>query len=234
MNDNMKSALLQMYKNLDEAAERQKERGNSDQGARSKVTGGKHLNVVAEALKRDLVAAGYSPEDVWYEKKCLTLPGWFRPSKDWDLMAADGNELLATVELKSINSSFGNNCNNRSEESLGSAVDAAHAIKNELIPYQVEPPVVGYVMVVKICDESTKASKNSKKAMYPIDEAFKGASYLERLVVLCRRLLSERLYQAVWIVGVDPVTGTVIEPDPYLTYDKFVEKLVSQKRIYNA
>ena len=61
-----------------------------------------------------------------------------------------------------------------------------------------------------------------------------GASYLKRLVVLCRRLLSERLYQAVWIVGVDPVAGSVIEPDPNLTYEKFLETLVSQRRIHNA
>ena len=151
MNDNMRNALLTMYKNLDEAAERQKERGVHDQGARSKVTGGKHLNVVAAALRNDLIEAGYASEDVYYENGCLTLPGWFRPSKDWELMAFDGKDLLATVELKSINSSFGNNCNNRSEESLGSAVDIAHAIKNDLVPFQVAPPVVGYVMVMRLC-----------------------------------------------------------------------------------
>lgn len=234
MNDNMRNALLQMYKNLDEAAEKQKGRGVHDQGERSKVTSGKHLNVVAEALREDLIYAGYAPDDVYYENKCLTLPGWFRPTKDWDLMAFDGNDLLATVELKSINSSFGNNCNNRSEESLGSAVDAAHAIKNELIPFQVAPPVVGYVMVVKLCEDSTKPGKARKKSVYPIDEVFNGASYLKRLVVLCRRLLSERLYQAVWIVGVDPVAGKVIEPDPSLTYEKFVETLAAQYRIHNA
>lgn len=234
MNDNMKNALLTMYKNLDEAAERQEKRGGHDQGARSKVTGGKHLNVVAEAIRNDLIAAGYNPDDVYYENNCLTLPGWFRPSKDWDLMAFDGQDLLATVELKSINSSFGNNCNNRSEESLGSAVDIAHAVKNELVPFQVAPPVVGYVMVVRLCEASTKPGKSSKKSIYPIDSVFAGASYMQRLVVLCRRLLSERLYQAVWIVGVDPIAGTVEEPDQNLTYDKFIETLSAQRRIHNA
>ena len=149
-------------------------------------------------------------------------------------MAFDGDDLMATIELKSINSSFGNNCNNRSEESLGSAVDVGHAIKNELIPFQVTPPVVGYVMVVKMCEDSTRPSKNSKKTLYPIDSVFKGASYLQRLVVLCRRLLSERLYQAVWIVAVDPVTGTIVEPDQNLTYDKFVAAIAAQRNIHNA
>lgn len=234
MNGNMKKALLTMYKNLDEAAERQEKRGGHDQGARSKVTSGKHLYVVAEAIRHDLIAAGYSPDDVYYDNNCLTLPGWFRPSKDWDLIAFDGQDLLAAVELKSINSSFGNNCNNRSEESLGSAVDIAHAVKNELVPFQVTPPVIGYVMVVRLCEESVKSGKSSRKSIYPIDSVFDGASYMQRLVVLCRRLLSERLYQAVWIVGVDPITGTVEEPDQNLTYEKFIETLSAQRRIHNA
>lgn len=234
MNSNMQDALLQMYKNLDEAAKRQEERGVQDQGERRKVTSGKHLNVVAEAIRKDLIGAGYAAEAVYYENNCLTLPGWFRPSKDWDLMAFDGDDLLAVVELKSINSSFGNNCNNRTEESLGSAVDAAHAIKNDLIPFQVAPPVIGYVMVVRVCEDSTKPGRKTKKALYPIDEVFSGASYLQRLVVLCRRLLSERLYQAVWVVGVNPVAGEVIEPDPNLTYEKFIETLAAQRRIHRA
>ena len=233
MNDNMKNALLRVYSNLEDAAKRQEERGNSDQGARSEVTSGKHLDIVAEAIKEDLIAAGYSPDDVWYKDKCKTLPGWFRRSKGWDLVATDGNDLLAAVELKSINSSFSNNCNNRAEESLGSAVDIAHAIKNELIPFQVTPPALGYVIVVKLCDKST-SPVNKSKTMYPVDEVFDETSYLQRFVVLCRRLLSERLYQAVWIVGVDPIHGIVDEPDPNLTYDKFVEVLASQKRIHNA
>jgi hypothetical protein len=234
MNEGMRTALLTMYKNLEAAAKKQEERGGSDQGERSKVTGGHHLDVVAEALRNDLIDAGYSPKDVYYKDGCLTLPGWFRPSKDWDLVAFDGNDLLATVELKSINSSFGNNCNNRSEESLGSAVDVEHAIKNELIPFQVAPPVVGYVMVVKMCEDSTKPSRSNKKAIYPIDKVFDKASYLQRLVVLCRRLLSERLYQAVWIVAVDPANDIVEEPDPNLSYDKFVATIAAQRSIHNA
>lgn len=156
MKENIKEALLQMYVNLDAAGKRQIARGIHDQGARSQVTSGKHLNPVAQAIRADLIDVGYHENEIYYEDDCLRLPGWFRPSKNWDLLAFDNEDLLAVLELKSINSSFGNNANNRTEESLGSAVDAAHAIKNSLIPFQTKPPMLGYVLVVRLCAESTK------------------------------------------------------------------------------
>ena len=234
MRATMNEALLKMYKDLDEASERQALRGGHDQGARSQVTSGKHLNAVAKVIRDDLLSVGYNPEEVYYKDGCLRLPGWFRPSKDWDLLAFDGGDLLASVELKSINSSFGNNSNNRAEESLGSAVDAAHAIKNELIPYRTTPPLLGYVLIVRLCDASTKPGSNSARSVYPIDPVFCNVSYLKRLTILCQRLLAERLYQAVWIVGVDPENGAVIEPEPYLTYEKFIVALQSQLAVHRA
>ena len=230
----MKKALLTMYCNMEEAARKQESRGSHDQGARSKVTSGKHLNIVAEAIKLDLIDRGFDPDSVYYENACLALPGWFRPTKDWDLMVFDGEDLIAAIELKSISSSFGNNCNNRTEESLGSAVDMYHAIKNDLVPYRSAPPVVGYALVVRLCPGSTTPPKIKRKAIYPIDPAFKGASYLERLTILGRRLLSERLYQAVWVVAVDPMTGNVEEPDPALSYDKFLTRIEGQLAVNRA
>lgn len=230
----MQDALLQIYRNLNDAEKRQEARGGHDQGARAQVTGGKHLNPVASIIRKDLITAGYEAEKVYYEDGCLKLPGWFRPSKDWDLVAFDGDDLLAVVELKSINSSFSNNSNNRTEESIGSAIDAFHAIKNDLIPFKTAPPIIGYALVVKICEDSTKPGKATQKSIYPIDKVFDRASYLKRLSVMCRRLLSERLYQAVWIVGVDPEKNEVIEPEDDLTYDKFIASLSSQLTIHRA
>ena len=230
----MKEALFQMYENLNEAETRQVERGVRDQGARSQVTGGKHLDCVAEIIKNDLIECGFSNDEVYYKDKCLRLPGWYRPSKDWDLLAFDKESLLAILELKSINSSFGNNANNRSEESLGSAIDAAYAIKNELIPFSCAPPLLGYVLIVRICDDSTREGAKSQKSVYPIDSVFCNTSYFQRLTILCRRLLAERIYQSVWVVGVDPVNNEIIEPDPDLTYEKFVAAIKGQLDVHRA
>lgn len=74
MNQKMKDALLQMYRNLNEAETRQAERGVHDQGERSKVTGGKHMNPIAEAIRQDLISCGFVDKDVYYEGGCLRLP----------------------------------------------------------------------------------------------------------------------------------------------------------------
>ena len=55
-----------------------------------------------------------------------TVPGYFRPSKNWDILGNDKfqNQVCA-IELKSINNkSFRKNVNNRLEEAIGCGVDA--------------------------------------------------------------------------------------------------------------
>ena len=43
----------------------------------------------------------------------LTLPGYFRPTKLWDLLVTYKGQLIAAIELKShVGPSFGNNFNN--------------------------------------------------------------------------------------------------------------------------
>jgi hypothetical protein len=47
----------------------------------------------------------------------VTLPGYFRPTKLWDVLVIHDKRLLAAIELKSqVGPSFGNNFNNRTEE----------------------------------------------------------------------------------------------------------------------
>ncbi|MDD5532110.1 MAG: PaeR7I family type II restriction endonuclease [Syntrophales bacterium] len=40
------------------------------------------------------------------------MPGYFGPTKDWDLIVVADNVLLASIEFKAQVGSFGNNCNN--------------------------------------------------------------------------------------------------------------------------
>lgn len=88
-----------------------------------------------------LVEAGLSDAAIYERKGQVVLPGYFRATKEWDLLVvADGN-LIATLELKSqVGPSFGNNFNNRTEEALGSATDlwTAHregAFKDSIRPW---------------------------------------------------------------------------------------------------
>jgi hypothetical protein len=63
--------------------------------------------------------------------RLLTLPGYFRPTKLWDLLVIHKSELIAAIELKSQVGSFGNNFNNRTEEAIGTAHDLWTAYRQE-------------------------------------------------------------------------------------------------------
>jgi len=51
-----------------------------------------------------------------FHKKRLELPGYFRPTKEWDLLVVRDRQLILALEVKSqVGPSFGNNFNNRTE-----------------------------------------------------------------------------------------------------------------------
>ena len=53
----------------------------------------------------------------------LSVPGYFRPTKMWDILIMDKDVLIGVIEFKSQVGSLGNNFNNRCEEALGNATD---------------------------------------------------------------------------------------------------------------
>ncbi|MBP8259317.1 MAG: hypothetical protein KA118_06600 [Verrucomicrobia bacterium] len=60
-----------------------------------------------------LAAAGV-PQQYVSSKKAVDLPGFFRPTKEWDILVVRDSRLLAAIEAKSqVGPSFGNNFNNR-------------------------------------------------------------------------------------------------------------------------
>ena len=116
------------------AAEKQKQTGAIDQGERAGVTAGKNMDGFVKLLV-DLVAANGLPEaEIYVSAGVSTLPGYFRPTKNWDLLVIHQGVLIAAVELKSqVGPSFGNNFNNRSEEAIGSAIDFWTALRDGAI-----------------------------------------------------------------------------------------------------
>ena len=76
------------------------------------------------ALLRDLIIeSGIDEKHISYNA-ALELPGFFRPTKEWDLLVVRDGQLVVVLEAKSqVGPSFGNNFNNRTEEAMGSALD---------------------------------------------------------------------------------------------------------------
>lgn len=168
--------------------------GHRDTGSRSAVTGGKQLDGFVDLIGELLLDAGL-PDHSIHRRVRTTLPGYFRATKDWDLLVVVDEKLLAVVEFKSqVGPSFGNNFNNRAEEAIGSATDLWTAYREGA--FRSSPrPWLGYFMLVEDCPGSTSGVATANHHFPPFGE-FMNASYQQRYEILCRKLVRERLYDA--------------------------------------
>ena len=141
-------AVKTFWRNRQAARQKQIESGKSDQGERAGVTAGKNMNGIS-ALVLDVVRAnGLAHAEIHQKRAMLTLPGYFRPTKLWDILVVHRSELVAAIELKSQVGSFGNNFNNRTEEAIGTAHDLWTAYREEAFGKQPRP-FVGWLMMVE-------------------------------------------------------------------------------------
>lgn len=104
------AAIKGFWQTRADAKQKQIVPGKADQGERAGVTGGKNMDGFS-SLVIDLVRANGLPDATIHRQRAvLTLPGYFRPSKLWDLLVMDKGRLVAAVEFKShVSPSFGNN-----------------------------------------------------------------------------------------------------------------------------
>ncbi|MFQ5463236.1 MAG: PaeR7I family type II restriction endonuclease [Phycisphaerae bacterium] len=181
--------------------------GRRDQGNRAAATGGKQLDGFVDLVKELLVDAGIPSAAVFCTGRAdVTIPGYFWPSKQWDLLVIANSALLAAVECKSLcGPSFGNNYNNRVEEALGSATDLWTAYRESV--FQKTPrPFLGYLLLVEEADKSTRPVGVLEKHFDELPE-FRDASYIERCAQSVDRLVRERCYDAACLIASSAVQG---------------------------
>jgi hypothetical protein len=167
--------------------------GIRDQGERSAVTAGNHLDGF-EHLCREILSDATEGKCAFHiGKSAPTLPGFFRPTKCWDIVATIDEKLIAVIEFKSqAGPSFGNNFNNRTEEALGSAHDFWTAYREGAFGKQ-NRPFLGWIMLLEDCDKSNQPVKVNSP-IYPSFSEFENASYARRYDLLCSKLIQENLY----------------------------------------
>lgn len=183
-----------------QAKQKQIEAGVLDQSERASVTGGKNMDGFT-ALVIDLVNAnGLAHASIQQQRALLTLPGFFRPTKLWDLLVLNEGRLVAVIELKShVGPSFGNNFNNRTEEAIGSAHDLWTAYREGAFGKHPRP-FVGWIMLVEDAPPSRTAVRDNSPH-FPVFPEFQGASYLKRYDILCQRLVQEQLYTSASLIA---------------------------------
>jgi len=209
--------------------EKQANSGKRDQGIRGSVTGGAQMDGFVD-LVRDLLIEQGVPETAVFQNKCVDLPGFFRPTKEWDLLVVWDGELIAAMEFKSqVGPSFGNNFNNRTEEALGSATDLWTAYREGAFNDSTRP-WLGYIMLLEETEKSTAPVRN-KESHFNVFKEFKGSSYAKRYELFCRKLVRERLYDASCLILSEReagLKGSYREPSRDLAFESFVTSLIAK------
>lgn len=193
------------------------------------MTGGGQLDGFVDLLRTLLVESGIPDAQVFGRNKG-ELPGFFRPTKQWDLLVVVNDELLAAVEMKShVGPSFGNNFNNRAEEALGSATDLLTGYRDGALRAS-DRPWMGYLMLVEEAPGSTHAVRVAEPH-FPVFPEFRDASYAKRYEILCLKLIRERLYDSACLLlsaKSGARRGEYVEPLPELGFSRFATSLTAR------
>ena len=222
-----------------------------DRGTRGAVTGGKQMDGFSRLILSLLIESGISRSMIYCKARPegepvpprtrprkpeegprdtqTQLPGWFRAEKDWDLVIIINGTLVGVIEYKSQVGSFGNNFNNRSEESIGVALDFKAAYREGA--YKPSPKSwVGYLMLL----EDAPGSRSPVQVVQPhfrVFPEFIGASYAKRYEILLTKMVREQLYDSACLImspeAAGQAKGQYIEPSPELTFRNFATSLVA-------
>jgi hypothetical protein len=214
------AAIRTMWATREAQGLKQLKAGTPDAGDRGMVTGGRHLDGFTELLATLAGHAGFVAEEIRL-RRGVEVPGFYRPTKKWDLVVTRGDRLCAAIELKSMSGSYGKNLNNRTEEALGSATDIWAAYKKGTLG--LHQPWLGYIFIVR---EEQRSMLPVKVPMTPmaVDPAFKGTSYIDRYGILCERMVLERVYTAAAYLS-SPLEnqGSYREPHSQLGFSQFAK-----------
>jgi hypothetical protein len=96
-----REAVKAFWGNREAARQKQIDSGKADQGERAGVTGGKNMDGFLALILDIINANGLAHAEIHQNRSMLTLPGYFRPTKLWDLLVIYKGELIAAIELKS-------------------------------------------------------------------------------------------------------------------------------------
>ena len=234
LNERIAQAVAYYWRARQQQSEKQIEQGRSDQGSRSSVTGGYQMSGFSELITALLVDAGVAHEHI-FSRQSLELLGFFRPTKEWDLLVVRDSQLIAAIELKSqVGPSFGNNFNNRTEEAMGTALDLWTAYREGAFNKTVRP-WLGYLFLL----EDSAKSRLPVRVVEPhfkVFPEFVKASYARRYELFCRKLVRERHYNAAaFLLSArdSGLEGVFSEPAEDLTFEIFARSLVAHAAAYS-
>lgn len=231
----VRAAVAHYWMTLAQQSARQTS-GDADRGARAAVTGGRQMDGFCRLIRWLLVANGLPEAHIQMHSR-LELPGYFRPTKQWDLLVVHESHLVAAIEFKSQRGpSFGNNFNNRTEEALGNATDLWTAYREGAFGRAGVRPWLGWLMLLEDCPRS-RVSVALVEPHFQVFPEFRNTSYARRYEILLRKLLLEKLYDGVAFLTATEHTGPggdYREPASDLTVKRFLAGIGGHVQAYLA
>ncbi len=225
----LSGAISRYWLTRQRQSEKQSKSARADNGARSAVTGGAQMDGFIDLITDLMLEAGADKSTV-FRNKHLELPGFFRPTKEWDLLLVKDNQLVIALEAKSqVGPSFGNNFNNRTEEAMGSALDLWTAYREGAYNKTIKP-WLGYLFMLEDCTESQRPVR-VQEPHFKVFPEFVDASYARRYELFCRKLVRERHYNVATFLMSDRkggLKGRYSQPADDLTFEIFVRSLIAQ------
>jgi hypothetical protein len=185
-------------------------------------------------LVSELLIESGVPQESIFCKQRITLPGFFRPTKEWDLLVVHDSDLIASIEFKSqVGPSFGNNFNNRTEEALGCATDLWTAYREGVFKESVRP-WLGFFMLLEEHPKST-CFVGVEEPHFKVMSEFRDTSYAKRYEILIHKLIRERHYDAACFILSNKkkgISGQYTEPASELGFDTFAASLTGKAIAY--
>lgn len=168
--DEVEGLLTAFWASRKASAARLLAAGKEETGAQARDA--LHMSSATQYVRQMFVDAGLPRECVTLD---TVIPGYYRRSKNWDIVAVYKGQLVAVVELKSQETSPGNNANNRIEEAIGSAVDA-HAVQELSEAFGALGVWAAWGMIFnRDCEPINRRGIASKH--FPLDPAFEPFTY---------------------------------------------------------
>ena len=226
----LKDAVQYYWETRSGQGKDQRESEDSTRGRRAEVLGGQQMDSFAGLVEDIIVDTGIPRDSVKHDYHA-TLPGYFRHEKEWDTAVVHDDELLAVVEYKSQASSFGNNLNNRAEEAIGNNTDLIQAYEEGVFAPSPQP-WIGYLMLMADNTESGTVPR-LREVNFQVEDEFRDASYVDRMELLCLRMVRQRLVNESAFILSDEESGmhgNYWEPNEELAFERFARSLASHVR----
>jgi hypothetical protein len=213
--DRLRKAVAHHWGKL--AAQSSKQKAGTDHGRRSAVTGGKQMDGFCELVEWVLRENGLGEASI-YMRTGREIPGFFRPTKEWDMLVVHEGRTIAAIEFTSHRvPPLASDANTRIEETIAMASDVWAAFGEGAYRPPRKRPWLGWIMLFEDRSVSRSCGKRYEQILH--------------------KFTHERLFDSAALLaspGKGGVQGVFIEPAEDLCMKWFLASLAGYVAGYVA